>query len=84
MIVIYGADHCSWCTRAKELAEGYRLSYTYRNINENLEYKNQLKTMLPDVKTIPQIWWHGCHIGGYEDFAREIENTIINYGQEAC
>ena len=84
MIVIYGADYCSWCTRAKELAEQYQLSYTYRNISESAELKEQLRTMLPDVRTIPQIWWHGRHIGGYEDFAREIENTLNNYGQQAC
>jgi glutaredoxin len=44
-------------------------------------YKEQLKSILPDVKTVPQIWWHGKHIGGYEDFASEIENTR-SFGQE--
>lgn len=83
MVTIYGADNCPWCVKAKELAERFNLSYTYRDIG-NADLKEQLRTLLPDVKTIPQIWWHGNHIGGYEDFAREIENTLMNYGQEAC
>lgn len=83
MVVIYGADNCLWCAKAKELATNFNIPYTYKDIGDS-ELKEQLKTMLPDVKTIPQIWWHGRHIGGYEDFAHEIENTVINFGQQAC
>jgi glutaredoxin len=83
MVIIYGADNCPWCVKAKELATNFDIPYTYRDIGDN-ELKEQLRSMLPDVKTIPQIWWYERHIGGYEDFAREIENTLMNYGQQAC
>lgn len=80
MIVIYGHERCVWCKKAKKLAEQYRLDFEYRDtdIDENL---NQLKKDLPDVKSVPQIWWDNRHIGGYEDFALEIENTR-SFGQE--
>jgi glutaredoxin len=85
MVIIYGAPWCGWCQKAKALAEQYQLDFEYRDVdNDQHDYKAQLKHMLPNVKTIPQIWWHGRHIGGYEDFAKEIENTLNNYGQEAC
>lgn len=80
MITIYGAPWCSWCMKAKKLAEDYQLDYEWRNV-DNDHYKEQLKILLPSVKTIPQIWWHGNHVGGYEDFAREIEETR-NFGQD--
>lgn len=80
MITIYGAPWCSWCMKAKKLAEDYQLDYEWRNV-DNDHYKQQLKILLPSAKTIPQIWWHGNHIGGYEDFAREIEETR-NFGQD--
>lgn len=80
MIVIYGKSSCGWCDKAKALAEQYRLDYEYRSV-DNDEYKQQLKQMIPDVKTVPQIWWHGKHVGGYEAFAAEIENTR-NFGQD--
>jgi glutaredoxin len=41
-----------------------------------------MKIKLPDVRTIPQIWWHGNHIGGYEDLVSEIENTIGGFGDQ--
>jgi glutaredoxin len=40
----------------------------------------ELSTLKPDVKTLPQIWWDNRYIGGYTDFAAEIENTMGNYG----
>jgi glutaredoxin len=30
-------------------------------------------------KTVPQVFWNGNHIGGFEEFAQEIENTR-NFG----
>ena len=39
--------------------------------------------MAPKTKTVPQIWWHGRHIGGYNEFAGEVQDTLGNYGQEA-
>lgn len=80
MIIIYGKSSCSWCDKAMGLARQYQLDFEYRSV-DNDHYKQQLKQMLPDVKTVPQIWWHGKHIGGYEDFASEIENTR-SFGQE--
>jgi glutaredoxin 1 len=80
MIIIYGKSSCSWCDKATALAEQYQLDFQYRSVDIE-HYKEQLKSILPDVKTVPQIWWHGKHIGGYEDFASEIENTR-SFGQE--
>lgn len=81
MITIYGNNVCGYCRKAKNLAEMYNLKYEWKDTDDS-ETLNELKTSLPGVRTIPQIWWNGAHIGGYEDFAREIENTIGNYGQE--
>lgn len=80
MITIYGHTRCGWCVKAKRLAEQYNLKYVWKDtdISENL---NELKTALPSVKTVPQIWWDERYIGGYEMFSSEVENTIGNYGQ---
>jgi glutaredoxin len=85
MIIIYGASWCGWCQKAKALAEQYQLDFDYRDV-DNKEIKEQLRVILPAdaPRTIPQIWWHGRHIGGHDDFVREIEETLSNYGHEPC
>lgn len=81
MITIYGKPSCVWCDRAKRLADTFELSYEYKDVSDK-SILEELKTKKPDIKTVPQIWWHDNHIGGYEQFAEEIENTLGgNYGQ---
>ena len=79
MIVIYGRTGCGWCEKAVDKADQYGLKYEYRNIMHNDEWKRELLEACPDCKTVPQIFWHDRHVGGYEEFVREIENTR-NYG----
>ena len=81
MVTIYGGPGCVWCVKALELARQYQLEFEYFSV-DNPAYKEKLKELKPDTKTIPQIWWYGRHIGGYEDFASEIENTIGGEGEQ--
>lgn len=81
MILIYGHPRCGYCIRAKNLASQYGLKFEWKD-TDNPENLNRLKTLLPNAKTVPQIWWDDRHIGGYEDFASEIENTIGGYGDQ--
>jgi glutaredoxin len=80
MITIYGNDACVWCRKAKRLAEDYNLEHTWRNTDDQ-EVLNDLKIRLPNVKTIPQIWWDDTHVGGYQDLATTIQNTIGGFGE---
>lgn len=81
MLIIYGNELCSYCRRAKKLADQYHLSYEWKDtdIQEN---HNELKKLKPESKTIPQIWWNGNYIGGYDDLSVEIQNTIGGYGEQ--
>jgi len=80
MVIIYGDLNCIWCERAKDLCKQYEMTFTYKEIRDPGIY-DELKEQLPEAKTIPQIFWHGKYIGGFEEFATEIENTR-NFGQE--
>jgi glutaredoxin 1 len=81
MITIYGHERCSFCIKSKRLADRYNLKYEWKDTDSD-SVLNDLKTKLPDVKTVPQIWWDSRHIGGYEDFAAEIENTLGGHGEQ--
>lgn len=82
MIEIYGKHDCVWCDRAQELCRQYSLDFEYKGIDDNWDgEKNlaELKERMPNVRTVPQIWWHKKHIGGFQELASEIENTR-NFG----
>jgi glutaredoxin len=79
MVIIYGNQICSYCLRAKALAARYGLDYEWRDTDDNATL-NELELKLPNFKTIPQIWWHDKYIGGYEDFATEVGNTMGGFG----
>lgn len=79
MVIIYGNTNCVWCDRAKELCDQYTLEYEYKSI-QVAEYLAELKEQVPGVRTVPQIFWNKKYVGGYEQFASEIENTIGGYG----
>lgn len=80
MITIYGKPTCVYCVKAKNLATQYDLRFEYLDISvpENLD---SLKNAMPDASTIPQIWWNDKHVGGYQEFAEMIQNTIGGYGE---
>jgi glutaredoxin 3 len=73
-IVIYTQDMCGSCIAAKEEFESREWKYASHNIKHEDNYDN-LKKLLPDVKTVPQIWIDGKHIGGYDELMEWL-NTI--------
>jgi glutaredoxin len=81
MIKIFGKVNCAWCKDAKKLAEKYNLSYDYIDVGYT-EGLKELTSLLPEAKTVPQIWWHDRHIGGYQEFLKEIENTLGGYAEQ--
>lgn len=80
MIVIYGTTSCTYCQKAKDLAETRGLQFEFRNMDLNEQFYVELKALKPDFKKVPQIWWDNRYIGGYTNFAEEVENTIGGYG----
>ena len=81
MVIIYGKSACGFCLRAKKLAERYGMEYEYKNIDFE-QYRTEMYDLKPNVETVPQIWWNDKYVGGYNEFATEIENTR-NFGQDA-
>lgn len=81
MIKIYGKTNCPWCVRAKKLVSRYGLKYEYYDVGMQ-KYYDELKEAVPDLKTVPQVFWDGRHLGGYNELATEIENTIGGFGEQ--
>ena len=73
-IVIYTRDLCEYCVAAKEEFESREWDYTTHNIKHEDNYDN-LKKLLPDVKTVPQIWIDEKYIGGYDELKEWLNNV---------
>ncbi len=80
MIEIYGKSNCGYCDKSVNLAKKYKLKYEYKDATD-LDTYSELLEKIGTVPTVPQIFWNGNHIGGYESFVTEIENTR-EYGQD--
>jgi glutaredoxin len=78
MITIYGTPTCTYCEQAKNVADSYDLKYEYVDLSEGDNMK-LFQEKFPGVRTVPQILWHDRHVGGFNEFVREIEETR-NYG----
>lgn len=80
MIKIYGTSRCGYCKEAVNLAKKYKLEYEYKDA-EDLDIYESLVNKIGKFVTVPQIFWHDKHLGGYENFATEVENTR-EFGQD--
>jgi len=63
--LIYGAEGCNYCVKAKELAKELALDYEYIDIYEDTSAYDMIKAL--DLGTIPQIFKDDHLVqGGYE------------------
>ena len=65
-VVIYTQDLCGYCVEAITEFESRDWKYTSHNI-KHADNFNNLKSLLPEVKTVPQIWIDDEYIGGYDE-----------------
>ena len=70
--LIYSKDTCSFCDKAKQLLEDYDFVYKEKKL-ENPEYRQELLSRLPSVKTVPQIFRDSEYIGGYTELKQYLE-----------
>ncbi len=75
---MYTKNFCIYCYKAKEVINNnpdMSFSVTEYNVDTQKAHLDTLKERLPGVKTVPQIWIAGKHIGGYEDLVDYIDET---------
>ena len=73
-IEIFTGPGCSYCDRAKMALRERRLVFAERDIGDETVL-TEFRERLPRVKSIPQIFVDGEHIGGYEDLTHWLEQS---------
>ena len=70
--IIWSKPNCQQCTSAKQLLQLNNIEYEEKNIAEGHKIQDLL-ALVPNAKTMPQIWLDDEHIGGYMDLREKLK-----------
>ena len=73
-IVMWTMTYCSWCAKAKEKLLHKGLKFQEINVNEPANSFITLRMREVGMRTLPQIWFKGTRIGGYDDLVVWLNN----------
>jgi|TARA_B110000211_G_scaffold46923_1_gene50387 glutaredoxin 3 len=84
-VVMYTQDLCGYCTAAAKEFEKRDWTYMSHNIKHEDNHEN-LKELLPEVRTVPQIWIDEVYIGGYDQLMEwlKTEDSRSSWGDVWC
>ncbi len=68
-VIVYSADWCPFCTRAKALLNSREIPFEEINVDRVPGFREKLVEMTGRM-TVPQIMVDGEPIGGFDDIAR--------------
>jgi len=77
MIIIYTKDYCPYCVKAKALLHKKDLDYEEIDVTNNPELIEEMLAKSNGMKTVPQIFIKGKHIGGCDDLYKYDEEVGI-------
>lgn len=66
-IELYSSDRCPYCVKAKALFDRKGVEYTEINVTDDDEARKALVEKANGLRTVPQIFIDGKHVGGCDD-----------------
>ena len=75
--VIWSKTSCTFCDAAKKLLEHRGIEYEERMIGEQYT-REQLLEVVPNARTVPQIFLDEKHIGGYMELQKFLKEEYAN------
>ncbi len=66
-IDIYTTFMCPYCSRAKALLEKKGQTYNEIDVSYDAARREEMTQKAGGVRTVPQIWINGTHVGGSDD-----------------
>lgn len=76
MLTIYGKANCGYCDKAKNLANGLGIQYDYHDVIVSPDKMEELKSLIPNVRQVPQIFHGETHIGGYDQMKAAVDADV--------
>jgi glutaredoxin 3 len=69
-ILLYTTPYCGYCRAAKRLLTSKGLDFTEIDVSDDLGLREEMISRTNGVRTVPQIFIHGRHVGGYDELAQ--------------
>lgn len=68
-ILLYTTPFCGYCRAAKRLLNDKALEYEEIDVAFDAEKRTEMIERAGGLRTVPQIFIHGRHVGGYDELA---------------
>ena len=73
--VVWSKPACPFCVKAKNLLKNKGIEYEEKNIAEGYKIEDLL-ALVPNARTMPQIWLDGEHLGGYKELEEKLTENL--------
>jgi len=70
--VVWSKPACPFCVKAKNLLKNKGIEYEEKNIAEGYKIED-LMALVPNARTMPQVWLDGEHLGGYDQLEAKLK-----------
>jgi glutaredoxin 3 len=68
-ILLYSTEFCGYCRAAKNLLRAKSLEYEEIDVGFDPAKRDEMVERAHGARTVPQIFIHGRHVGGYAELA---------------
>ncbi|MGH6736773.1 MAG: glutaredoxin 3 [Methyloceanibacter sp.] len=66
-ILLYTTPYCGFCLAAKRLLGRRQLEFEEIDVESDDEKRAEMTARAGGLRTVPQIFIHGRHVGGYDE-----------------
>jgi glutaredoxin 3 len=68
-IILYSTQYCGYCRAAKQLLQRKGLEFEEIDVAFDPDLRAEMVQRANGMRTVPQIFIHGRHVGGYQELA---------------
>ena len=70
--VVWSKPACPYCEKSKRLLKNKGIEYEEKNIAKGYKIQDLLE-LVPNARTMPQIWLNEEYVGGYFELEKKLE-----------
>ncbi len=74
--IVWSKPACGYCVKAKNLLKNKGIEVEEKNIAEGYKIQDLLE-MVPNARTMPQIWIDEDYVGGYYELEKFLEQKGV-------